>query len=61
METIKRIIRCPRCGRQTVWQDNLFRPFCSEKCKQVDLGSWANEDYAIAGNPAAIEDEDSEF
>ncbi len=62
METVERIIRCPRCGKMAVWQDNPSRPFCSDKCRQIDLGRWASEDYAIAGKPAPLaEDESSEF
>ena len=62
MDTVQRIIRCPRCGQKTVWQGNEYRPFCSEKCQQVDLGRWANEDYAIAGKPVpTADDEPSEF
>ena len=62
METVERIIRCPRCGQQTHWQNNEHRPFCSEKCRQIDLGRWANEDYAIAGKSVpTTDDEQSEF
>ncbi|MBX9702291.1 MAG: DNA gyrase inhibitor YacG [Acetobacteraceae bacterium] len=46
---------CPVCGR--VPPDARFRPFCSARCRQVDLGRWLAEDYAI---PARPEDEDSD-
>ena len=39
---------CPRCQQATTWQDNPNRPFCSERCRLIDLGAWANEDYKIA-------------
>ncbi|WP_227430594.1 DNA gyrase inhibitor YacG [Psychrobacter sp. I-STPA6b] len=39
---------CPRCKTATTWQDNPYKPFCSERCKLIDLGAWANEDYKIA-------------
>ncbi len=42
-------IKCPRCRGWTTWQDNPHRPFCSAKCRQVDLGKWAQEEYAIPG------------
>jgi endogenous inhibitor of DNA gyrase (YacG/DUF329 family) len=45
-------IRCPRCGADAVWEGNPDRPFCSEKCRLVDLGRWASEDYRIAGEKA---------
>lgn len=39
---------CPRCGEASRWQDNPYRPFCSERCKMVDFSAWANEDYKVA-------------
>lgn len=38
---------CPRCGKPSTWQDNPYRPFCSERCKLIDLGAWANDDYKL--------------
>ena len=51
-------LQCPRCAAQTTWQDNDFRPFCSERCKMIDLGAWANEDYKLPTQdaPAALGD-----
>ncbi|RJR16617.1 MAG: DNA gyrase inhibitor YacG [Nitrospiraceae bacterium] len=40
-------IKCPICRQRTEWQNNPFRPFCSERCKMIDLGSWASEAYKI--------------
>ena len=54
-------IKCPRCGRATEWQGNPTRPFCSEKCRLVDLGRWADEDYAIDGGKAPQPDRDDEL
>jgi len=51
-------IKCPRCGAVAAWEDNPSRPFCSEKCRLVDLGNWANEDYTIAGGKAPQHDRD---
>ena len=42
-------LRCPQCRKPTVWDDNPHRPFCSERCRLLDLGAWADEDYRIAG------------
>lgn len=39
---------CPRCKQAATWHDNPYRPFCSERCKLIDLGAWASEDYKIA-------------
>lgn len=41
-------LTCPRCKKITTWLNNPSRPFCCERCKLIDLGAWANEDYAIA-------------
>lgn len=38
---------CPRCGEPSTWQDNAFRPFCSERCKLIDLGAWASDAYRL--------------
>lgn len=44
-----RYVACPRCGTQVAWAPtNRYRPFCSERCKMVDLGAWANEEYRLA-------------
>ncbi len=45
-----RKVRCPQCGGDALWSpENKWRPFCSERCKQIDLGCWASESYRIAG------------
>ncbi len=38
---------CLRCGEMSQWEDNAFRPFCSERCKLIDLGAWANDEYRL--------------
>lgn len=40
-------ISCPTCKTETTWQENDSRPFCSERCKLIDLGQWADEKYRI--------------
>lgn len=43
-----RQVKCPRCGGLALFAaDNPWRPFCSERCKLIDLGQWANEGYRI--------------
>lgn len=42
-------VSCPRCRTRTGWSGNPHRPFCSEKCRLVDLGRWADEEYRVAG------------
>lgn len=44
----KKQIKCPRCGHLTSFESaNPFRPFCSKRCKLIDLGAWADESYKI--------------
>lgn len=43
-----RIVACPTCGGPSVYAPkNRWRPFCSERCRQIDLGAWANEDFRV--------------
>lgn len=46
---------CPTCGRPAPWDDNPDRPFCSERCRLIDLGHWASEDYAVPEDPHTAE------
>jgi len=42
------VVNCPHCGIEHPWDTgNRFRPFCSERCKMIDLGKWANEEYRV--------------
>jgi len=44
------IVDCPTCKKQVNWdKSNPFRPFCSKRCKLIDLGEWANETNTIEG------------
>lgn len=50
-------VKCPTCGAMVVWTpDATWRPFCSERCKQADLGAWASEHYAIPAVQAPASD-----
>lgn len=42
-----RTFPCPRCGEASTWEGNEYRPFCSERCKLIDLGAWASEEYKL--------------
>jgi uncharacterized protein len=45
-----REVACPACSRRVVYSTtNRWRPFCSERCRMVDLGAWASERFRIAG------------
>lgn len=54
------VVDCPTCGKKVEWKaENKYRPFCSERCKQIDLGAWAEEKYAIpAVTPPKDADDD---
>mgnify|MGYP002402952404 CR=1 FL=1 len=48
-------VTCPTCRGPAEWEDNPFRPFCSERCRSADLGNWLNAAYRIS---APVEEED---
>ena len=49
---------CPACGKPAVFApENAWRPFCSERCRAIDLGGWASEAYRIPQKPDENEDE----
>ncbi|HFC8543611.1 DNA gyrase inhibitor YacG [Neisseria weaveri] len=42
------IVECPTCGAPVEWTvESRYRPFCSQRCKVVDLGAWASEEYVM--------------
>jgi len=54
-------IECPTCGTKVIWsEESRWRPFCSERCKLIDLGEWADESHRIPGEeiPPRIEQDD---
>lgn len=60
-----RKVKCPTCGGPSLFApENAFRPFCSERCRLIDLGQWASEEFRIPTQDGAsvqdlFEDEDS--
>jgi endogenous inhibitor of DNA gyrase (YacG/DUF329 family) len=42
--------RCPICSEPVTWEGNSSRPFCSERCRLVDLGAWVTERYRVPGD-----------
>lgn len=53
----QRIVRCPSCGGPSIYSpDNAFRPFCSARCKGVDLGAWASEEFRVGAQPEPDEE-----
>lgn len=48
-----KIVFCPTCGKEVEWRpESAWRPFCSQRCKLIDLGEWADEKYRI---PSGLE------
>jgi len=43
-------VKCPTCKREIDWSASPFRPFCSERCRLIDLGAWLSEQRAIPGD-----------
>lgn len=48
---------CPICRKETAWKENPFRPFCSERCRTVDLGRWAAEEYRVSGERTNVRED----
>ena len=54
------IVKCPQCGKEKEFTGNEFRPFCSARCKLLDFGAWANEEYNLPAETSALSEEDVE-
>jgi uncharacterized protein len=52
-------MKCPICAKE-VKPDNPEMPFCSERCRVIDLGNWASEKYVISSPIESIPTEDEE-
>jgi len=54
-------VPCPTCQRPVEWsQASPYRPFCSERCKLIDLGDWFSEKHAIPGEEIPVVGGDSD-
>ena len=47
-------VKCPQCGKEVEYEGNEFRPFCSERCKLLDFGAWADEGYSLPAEPTEM-------
>ncbi len=48
----KEDIVCPTCAKEKTWNpENKFRPFCSDRCRLIDLGEWASDSRKLPGDP----------
>jgi len=55
------VVACPTCGKEVVWnEDSKWRPFCSERCKLIDLGEWASESHRIPGEELPQQPDDND-
>jgi endogenous inhibitor of DNA gyrase (YacG/DUF329 family) len=53
-------VKCPTCRRAVEWSsESLYRPFCSDRCRLIDLGAWFSEKHAIPGDEEAGMEGDS--
>lgn len=58
---VRRIVRCPGCGGDSVYAaSNSYRPFCSERCRNADLGAWASEGYRVPARAPEQDGDDSD-
>lgn len=49
---MNKIVKCPSCKKNVEWSEqSVFRPFCSERCRLIDLGDWASEKHSIPTEP----------
>ena len=58
-----RLVKCPVCKTEVSWEGNPHRPFCSERCRLIDLGAWTEGRYQIQGekiNPESKEEDDEQ-
>jgi len=54
--SIPKKISCPVCNNKNTWYpENNYRPFCSKRCKLIDLGEWANESRKIPGDSLELD------
>lgn len=51
------MLRCPICKKEVAFDDPNM-PFCSDRCRLIDLGNWASEKYFIPGGTTVEEEED---
>lgn len=62
MSDTPRVVNCPTCGKSVPWKpESTFRPFCSSRCRQIDLGAWASEAYRVPTSPPDAPLDDADF
>jgi uncharacterized protein len=51
------LVKCPTCKRTLDWSSSEYRPFCSERCRLIDLGAWLSEKHAVPGDAPELSEE----
>jgi len=55
-------VSCPTCGKKVAWTpESRWRPFCSERCRLIDLGEWLQEEKSIPGEPHFPPEQDNDY
>ncbi|AUN97093.1 DNA gyrase inhibitor YacG [Bacteriovorax stolpii] len=52
-------VKCPQCDTTFTYYESEFRPFCSKRCQQIDLGHWFQETYTVPTRDVVMEEEQS--
>ena len=52
------VVKCPTCGAPVNYKENEHRPFCSERCKMLDFGAWADEEYNLPAESSEMTEAD---
>jgi len=53
-------VKCPHCKKEFNYYSSDFKPFCCERCRQIDLGHWLSESYVVPGRQTIVVDENDE-
>ena len=57
-----KVVACPTCGKPVPWtKESTWRPFCSERCRLIDLGEWLEEGRSIPGTEAPTPGDDQDY
>lgn len=60
-EAGKHVVSCPTCAKPVPWgAQSPYRPFCCARCKLIDLGQWATEQYRVPDESSKEEAEPDE-
>ncbi len=49
-------VKCPICKKIVIWETTPHRPFCSKRCKLIDLGKWADGSYSLTNEKPSCDE-----